>query len=195
MTHASLYTDGKLSKGRIGTAKNIGATSGPKHGSGGVSAARGARGQNRAKTGQPTATPAQWLGKKKKGLLPRIAPQKKSCPNSPHFKIYTHIRGMTFGITHVRPPPPGLTPDSACSLVQPYVRDNLPAIDPCPPHIWRNGLKSLHSRGHTQNPSTWALAYPNSVHKKIQSHNRFYPRCTVKQSEDSPTQDHHSTGV
>ena len=62
MTHASLYTDGKLSKGRIGTAKNIGATSGPKHGPGGVSAARGARGQNRAKTRQPTATPAQRLG-------------------------------------------------------------------------------------------------------------------------------------
>ena len=62
MTHASLYTDGKLSEGQIGTAKNIGATSGPKHCSGGVSAARGARGRNRAKTGQPTATPAQWLG-------------------------------------------------------------------------------------------------------------------------------------
>ena len=62
MTHAPLYTDGKLSKGRIGRAKNIGATSGPKHVPEGLFAARGARGRNSAKTGQSVATPAQWLG-------------------------------------------------------------------------------------------------------------------------------------
>ena len=62
MTHASLYTDGKPSEGRVRIAKNIGETSGPKHDPGGVFAARGARGRNSAKTGQPTATPAQWLG-------------------------------------------------------------------------------------------------------------------------------------
>ena len=63
------------------------------------------------------------------GLLPILAPIFFSCPNSPHFQIYAHIRLVAFVTAHIRPPTSGLDSVSAYFLLNPRIQHICMAVD------------------------------------------------------------------
>ena len=100
------------------------------------------------------------------GLLPILAPIFFSCPNSPHFQIYAHIRLVAFVTTHIRPPTSGLDSVSAYFLLNPRIQHICMAVDLYSPIILVYGPNSSYSRGHTWNTAfRSATAYNRPIRK------------------------------